>query len=211
MKRSMIVPLTAICLALSTFAAKGDPAMATPDGVPPRGPGQRRPAERWLDTLRQQDPAEYQRLKELRHNNPDEFAAELRARLQARTIERTLDQAPRLREILEKLPPEERKTLMDTFRRLAAEEREPPSGRDSRGNPSSRRFGERRESTREHHAESPREPPQNRADIQAAYDHRTQMIEREIDRISRQLENLRQLLDERKTRRDQIIEQHLAR
>jgi hypothetical protein len=172
---------------------------------PPGGNVARRPSEHWLEAIRRNNPEEHRRLERLRTESPDAFAAELRKRIQARSVERLLEQSPRLREFLNTLPPEERESLSETLRQFAVNSRRFPGNRGIRQELSQRRSGETPEATEAPATISNSKPFTTVAEREAAYDRRTQMIENEVDRITRQLEKLRRLLEERKASRDRMI------
>ncbi len=176
-------------------------------GPAPRdGAQQRRPAEHWLESIRQEDPQEFERLKKLRQESPETFSSELRKRIRERMTDRLLAQNPKLHDFVNSLPPEKRELLMDAFRQLAAGER---GGGGQQIRPDGERPRHRAESHRTPHENSTSDTaermPNKRAELEKTYDKRTQMIEQSIERIRRQLEGLERMLDERKSRREEII------
>lgn len=200
-----------VCLFTTTLMLSVPPvnSFAEPpldmQGPSPHDPHDPRPAERWLEGVQKNNPEEHQRLTHLQKTSPDKFAAELRNRIQARALERMLDQTPGFRTFFDTLSPDQRETLLEALRQFPVD-----------GN---KRFhaarGFRQDPPAERPAESSEEGegsiiPDNRsqrtrAEIEATYDRRTAMIEKEIDRIALQLENLRHLLDERKAKKERLI------
>lgn len=159
-------------LFLSPFTMAADPAFKD-DPLPPHSAAYRRPADRWLENMRKENPDEYRRLQRLRETDPDAFVSELRARIRAHSIERLLNQNPLKWDGLQNTP----------CRQFGLREGKNDNPRGTGGSSKS----------------------MTRAEQEAAYDQRTKTIEHEVERISRQLENLRRMLEERKKKRDRVI------
>jgi hypothetical protein len=196
--------LTATLLLLVPLTGVAEPP-ADVQPPPPGGNTARRPSEHWLEAIRKKDPGEHRRLDRLRTESPDEFASELRKRIRARSVERLLEQNPRLREFLNTLPPEERESLSEALRQFAGVSRRFPGAHEIRQEPSRTRSREEQETPEAPATKGNSKPFRTLAEREAAYDRRTQMIESEVDRITRQLEKLRRLLEERKASRNRMI------
>jgi len=205
------LPITAALLLLFPLPAAAEPVSGdlTP---PPRGTVHRRPADHWIESIRKDNPAEYKRLKQLRDKEPDAFNAELRHRIQARAMERLLERIPRLREFLDSLPSDERESILHSLLRVAdaGDTRRFQSRRDDRTD-----LPERMNETTAKNGD-PHRPHESgkeltQAELESAYDRRTQAVEKEIERISLQLENLRNMLEERKNKRDRVISEQTGR
>lgn len=172
----------------------------------------RRPAERWFEMVEKRDPEEYKRLKELRQTNPEEFGKEIRKQLQSRVSERLFEASPKLHEFFNTLPVEEQQSVMQALRRMAYDGDTPPHRRlFDQERPPALRPDSNADSGNDASPAAPSEKHMPRAEMESAYDQRTTMYEKEIERISGQLENLRRMLAERKDRRERVISEHYKR
>ena len=201
----LLFTITLLLLMPLSGVAEPPPDAQTP---PPAGNIARRPSEHWLEAIRKKDPGEHRRLERLRTESPDEFASELRKRIQARSVERLLEQSPRLREFYNSLPPGEQEALNETLRQFAVTSRRFPGNHGIRQEPSRQQSRDTPETAEAPATNGNTKPFATLAEREAAYDRRTQMIENEVDRITRQLEKLRRLLEERKASRDRTINAH---
>ncbi len=204
----------ALCSALLLPSAAFGAAPSCPDtGAPPRdvapphaNGGPRRPTERWMEGIRERDPDAYRRLSRLREEAPEAFGAELRRRIQVRAVETLLSRHPALNRYLQSLPPLERDLLLESFRQLAAGRIGRPSeAAEEPGVRGARRRGPERE---------PSAPARPRAEIKAelaAYDRQTERYAAEVERVRRQLQQLEQMLETRRTRREHAVNEQMRR
>ncbi len=211
MKKWIMLTTVVPMLLLATGADAQHKRMAQGGAASRDGSQQRRPAEHWLENIRKEDPDEFERLRKLRQESPESFSGELRKRIRERMLERLVEQDPRLHEFVKTLPPEKQEMLMEAFRQLSAGEREGGQRMRADSDRPRHRVGSQRTWPDDPPAGTADRAPRNRAEWEKAYDHRTQMIEQSIDRIKRQLEGLERMLEERKSRRDEIIRRQLER
>lgn len=168
--------------------------------------------ERWLETVKESDPDEYQRLTELRDENPAAFRVETRQRLHdARLMRRMREDHPDLHERLTAMPREERDRMrqalrsayMDDPMRSARHRR--TMHLDMRRNETVRALIERWRI-----AETPEEQEEVRSELRAhlgdVFDQHTEEQEEDIRRAEEQLERLRQIHAERQGKRDDWID-----
>jgi hypothetical protein len=120
--RTTLLRLLVACsfLALNVASRAQEPEDLAP---PPPGPGMRghKPlkemVEQWLEQLRKRDPAEYERLTQLRQDDPEAFREELEQRLQRERARKFLERYPALKDAIDSMPEKDQQAVL---RRLGA-------------------------------------------------------------------------------------------
>jgi len=95
---------------------------------PPGHPGPHRdhsPVYEWLDRLRKNNPEEYEKMKQMKEEDPEQFHTLLRNRVQRQRFKQALKAYPALRDTYDTLSAEDQNHLIDTLYR-------PPQKRGSR-------------------------------------------------------------------------------
>ncbi len=170
--------------------------------------------EQWLERLSEEGPSEYERLMELKDQQPAAFREELRNHLHdARSMRRLRNAYPDLHQHLEQMPREERVR----FRALLGEDPEARPGRHRR---LSQEYLTEHEATREFVKEwraaedtDGRETARTalRNHLEELFDQRMEAQEEEIRRAEERVERLRSLLDERRDDRETWVDRILQR
>lgn len=86
-------------------------------GQPTREGRPHAPLHQWMNQLREQDPAEFERLQELRLRDPEAFRTHVREQLQARALERLRRERPAIHDAFMNLPEEDRRWLAERLMR----------------------------------------------------------------------------------------------
>ena len=140
-----LMPRIALLLALT--AAVTVSAQPPPDDAPPfrhhqeNGPLSIRPAsplQQWMKQLAESEPEEFERLQNLRMQDPQEFRRVTREKLLEHGLKKLNAERPAVHEALMNLPEEDRQWVAD---RLLRPNIGPPPGRDERDNKGPRREG----------------------------------------------------------------------
>jgi hypothetical protein len=174
-------------------------------------PGGKKYVEAWLERLKESDPGEYDRLDQLREEQPEAFRQELRARLQQERTKKVLKDFPQIAETLENMSPEERQRFLKRF------------GQRHRPEPGE----ERQEVFRELHQqirklaeayamadnEDLREDIRTQLKARLGQMHETQLQVRKqhLQNIEKEVEKLRSSIEQEQQNRDAFIEEHLNR
>lgn len=85
--------------------------------LPPREGRAHAPLHQWMNQLREQDPAEFERLQELRLRDPEAFRTLAREQLQTRALERLRRERPAIYDAFTNLPEEDRRWLAERLLR----------------------------------------------------------------------------------------------
>lgn len=204
---------------------------APPPGPPPGGQhvGGRGPemVDRWLEQLKEKNPAEYERLVKLRDEDPDAFHKELRGKLRKEQSRLFMDKYPQLKEAVMALPPDERDAIMGRLMQPQGQGPGPggpggpgmergmgPGGGDMR----TPEIEAQQEATRTaaaayKSASTPEEKEKARAELKAGlgklFDLREQQRAKDIEKFDKHLAGLKEKLAKRQANRDQIIEKRL--
>lgn len=177
------------------------------EGPPPEGPGpgdqggDRPPLQRFLEILRQQNPQEFDRLKNLRESDPAAFRKELHERLQQEREKRGLPGGPGddLREhmgrrIMEGGPgPEGMNVRSPEIDRLEKASRDlAQSYRNATGE-----------------AEKARLQAELKQNLEQAFDLREQLRRERFQQMEARVRKVREMMDQRQAQRDAIINRRL--
>lgn len=180
------------------------------EGLAPPGP----PVDQWMEHLRKERPEDFERLKQLRQDDPQAFRGALHQRLRQERIMRNLKDHPRVMEFLLGLPEQERDQVL---RKLAPG----GPGRGFRGppevtNPEVMKL----EAEAQRLAKSYRkaagddERAKIRGELQGKletlFDLREQERARQIERIETDLGKLKKALEDRQAHRADIISRRLG-
>lgn len=173
--------------------------------------------ERWMERLRENDPETYQRMADLREEQPVAFRMELRRRVhEARWMHRVREEQPGFYDYLQGLPAGERAELCRFLEQTAGEVDEGRRSPRRLLQPRLEGDGELREQVEDWKAaETPEEreaiAAKFRAHLRELFDERTAEQKEEIERAEKQVERLRHLLQQREENRDQWIERLISR
>ncbi|MFH0907896.1 MAG: hypothetical protein V1929_03965 [bacterium] len=238
---TLIAALIATALPCALLAQDGPPPGDMPPGLdmppgpgpgpglPPGDPhvGRRGPemVERWLEQLEDKDPSEYERLVELREDDPDAFRKELRNKLRKEQARVFMDKHPQLRESMMDLPPEERDARMRRLMQAGPGPGGPGPGMkrgmgpdDGGGDMRTPEINAQQEETRKQvaaykSAATPEEKEKAKAELKTSlgklFDVREQQRAKEIDEFDRHIAELKAKLEKRQANRDQIIEKRM--
>ncbi len=219
------------------FAADELDADAAPVPPPPPLPPEfspHSPALKWMERLRRDNPAEFHRLQDLKEHDPVAFRRELHRLLIGERANVKLRNYPRIMQAVHDMPAEERQAFMEQLCAPPEDEWGPPKGKSRRWNgpfppgPSGFHSPEVREAEAELRdlqeqlgvlSEKYRAEPDAAARTKLAEQLRTALIRifdlrdmaraRHIEYIERDLARLKKSLDDRRARRDGIIERRL--
>lgn len=210
--------LAALLMTVASVTAQPPPDAPPP---PPRGealdPGggrdARRPLDRWMVRMRDQHPAEYERLMHLQEQDPEAFRAELRVRrdqLRNRNLEEGMEEMPRIREVMEGMPPEERDRMAERFSRMVRSQSQRPTPATRQINAGERKSQDLARAYREA-PEGEREAilAQLRAQVEEVFVLREEHHQRQIEEAEKNLTRLKNALDSRREHRGQIVERRL--
>lgn len=186
--------------------------------------------DQWLDMLRSRNPEEFEKMRKLREENPDEFHRLLRQRLQDMRMKfqpgGSLNDHPKVMEALKNLPPEDRDWVMQ---RLQSQPGggymgSPGMGFDRRGGltdlkrvmtPEIARAEEKtRELSRKYRAaQNDQERDAVLGELRANLGEQFDLTEKargdQLRQIEEKIPKLRQQLEDRLARRDELIETRL--
>lgn len=173
------------------------------------------PMGRWMHHLREENPAEFQRLQQLRHRDPPAFRSEAGDRLQEDLMNRLRDQRPRIHEALTGLPEEDRRWLMEQVARRGMNPPPPHAhGSGSREEP-----GKDRETIAPlirayHEGSSPdakKEALQRlEEEIGRMYDRRLEERRQQLQEVERKLEELRHILQQGEEEKDSFVAEKIS-
>ncbi len=165
----------------------------------------------WMSSLREVDPEEYERLREMRENAPVAFRVELRRRIaEARTMDHIRAEHPDFYEYLRGLDREERDRLGQLLHHVAHRDG-PPRAMQRRA---ARAEWEHNEQVRaaltdwqtaETEAEAEERAAVLEESIATVFDERTEQQRQQIAELEQQIERLQELLSAREERREHWI------
>ncbi len=234
MKRIPLCLILALALSAPLFVRAQDPMLdepppgmippdeeAPPPGEPVLEPGNDQGpdrsgamVERWLERLRAKNPQEFERLQKLREEDPEAFSRALHSRLREERAMASLREFPKLQEFIRSLPPSERQQI---FRKMAGQEGPGgPRGFPPKMNPQIRDLEREtmalskkyRDSTDDAEKETVRAELKTKLGV--LFDLRETERRAHVERIEKDLANLKQGLADRQARREEIIERRLA-
>lgn len=191
----------AVVLSVSAAAPAAEPS--SPAAKPPASPAGVGSIDRLLETIRQRQPDEYERLSRLRAEHPAQFEAELRRRLdEARRRLRDRAAARTNAPAADAKPAATRPPAGAAAR---------PAGVEERVDELMRRINQAAERYR-------RLPPSQQAAlaveiremVAAVFDLRENDRTQRVNRLQKELERLKKELDRRRSLRDQIIDRKVA-
>lgn len=206
-------------------ATNGAASGVIPAGFHRNGPGNEgEHVEKWLDVLKQRNPEEFEKMRKLREENPEEFRKTLHQKLQDFRTKNggNLRDKPQIMKALHDLSPEDRDWVMQRLQQGGG-----PMGfggpDNRRGFPDFRHVmtpeieqGERkgRELAKKlHEAKTDDEKSSLRKELRdqiaAVFDLREKQRGEMVRMIDEKVTKLRQQLDDRKNRRDQLIDEEL--
>ena len=206
-------------------AAQKADAGSEPTNLPPRhgnfhrggGPQDGAYLDQWLERVKERDPAEFERMKKLRQDNPEEFKHELHQKLQNSRIG-GLREHPQVTEAFKNLSPEDRDWVTQ---RLSG----PPGegGGEQHGGPSGWKHaspdfaaGEQKvhELAKKFHgattdADKAAAKKEIRENIAKLFDVREKNRAADIKQLDEHLAKIRKQLDEHQSKRDEMIDARL--
>lgn len=206
-----------LVLLVTAVVASAQPppnAPPRPDMPGPDGPREaRRALDRWMNQMQQAHPEDYERLMQLKETDPEAFQAELRARrdrLRNRNLEAGMAEMPRFREMMEEMPPEERKNMAERFSRIMRSQYKHP-GHDNRqvaaGEQKTRELAKAYRAAPEAEKETLR--AELRTQIEQVFALRDAQNQRQIDEAEKHLQRLKDALGKRREFRNEIVERRL--
>jgi hypothetical protein len=238
MKRFPLCLILALALSVPLFARAQDPMDEPPPGEPPpemmppdeEAPPPGEPAlepgddhgpdrsgamvERWLERLRAKNPQEFERMQKLRQEDPEAFSRALHSRLREERAMAGLREFPKLQEFIRSLPPSERQQILH---KMAGQEGPGgPHGFPPKMNPQIRDLERETMALSKKYRDSTdgAEKETIRAELKTKlgvlFDLREKDRQAHVERIEKDLANLRQGLTDRQSRREEIIERRLA-
>jgi hypothetical protein len=196
------------------------------DGIGPREHGYRgwpgpssnaeaRYVEMWLEQLKQKSPQEFEKARKLREENPEEFRRHLREKVASMKMRGGLEERPEIARAIKALPETDREWLLQ---RLQAGDRFGMRGGmpDMRGGgtPEMER-GElaTRELVQKARAATGEERARLRAELKTElgrlFDLREKYRAEQLRMVEQQVTSIREQLQERSAKRDEIIEHRL--
>ena len=183
------------------------------------GPGgDARYVEMWMEQLKQRNPAEFERVRRLREENPEEFRKHLRAKLADLRGKGGLSERPAIQRLLKDLPDEDREWLVQRIQGggFGGELAGFRSMSDFRGGfPPEMERGEMkaRELLMKTRAASGAEREELKKELRSEmlriFDLREKARTEQLRQAEEQVAKIRKQLEERAGRRDQIIEEKL--
>lgn len=182
--------------------------MEGPDAPPPRN----NPIDLWLNNLRVRDPDEYARLTELRMKDPDKFHAEMYKKLRHQQTLEVLDKNPRFKQVFDQLPEEERTRITELISQPVMKK---GPGKHGRPNPEIEKMEAETGELARMYQEAPDAVEKQkikdtiRSKLEALFDLRQKDREQMIARMEKKMADLRRNLDEKKGRREEIIDRRL--
>lgn len=187
----------------------GGPAEPGPEAPPPGAP-----VDQWMERMKQDHPADFERLRALREKNPEGFRWALHQRLREERILKALRDHPKVFEFLMGLPEEERAKVLLKLAQTQGP-RGGPHGPPGMMNPEILRLETEarqlsrtyRETTDETARQKLRQDLRQR--LETLFDLREKERAAQIQRIETDLTNLKKALDDRKARREEIINRRL--
>ncbi|MFH0954287.1 MAG: hypothetical protein V1873_08155 [Verrucomicrobiota bacterium] len=187
----------------------GGPAEPGPEAPPPGAP-----VDQWMERMKQDHPAEFERLRALREKNPEGFRWALHQRVREGRVLKALRDYPKVFEFLMGLPEDERAKVLLKLAQ-AQGPRGGPHGPPAMLNPEILRLETEarqlsrtyRETTDETARQKLREDLRQR--LEALFDLREKERAAQIERIQADVSNLKKALEDRKARREEIISRRL--
>ena len=184
--------------------------LAEPPNPPPGGEA---PVDIWMERLKNRNPDEFQRFHRMRHQDFEGFRKELMTRLGQERMGVLMAAHPRLRAFLETLPEPERLEILQALGHAFRPDG-PPTRLDP-DDPETRQLSEDlaglARKYRETSDKDQREKLQSelRGKLGEMFDAREKSRARHIERIQSEAAKLQQMLDSRRSRREEIIERRL--
>jgi hypothetical protein len=184
--------------------------LTEPPGPPP---GVEAPVDIWMERLKNRNPDEFQRFHRMRHQDPEGFHKELRNRLGRERMGIISAAHPRLQMFLQSLSESERMEILQALGHAFRPDGPPP--RIEPDDPEARQWNEDlaglARKYRETSDKDRREKLQSelRGKLGEMFDAREKSRARHIERIQSEAAKLQQMLDSRRSRREEIIERRL--
>lgn len=238
MKKILLMALSVAGASLITYGQE-PPGPPPPDGPPPphefEGPSRDRdpappfkrgrdhdrkrdrrgpPVEQWLNNLRKSNPEDFERLRQLRRDDPHAFMQEIQGRIGRERIRLFLEQHPEVRSIVEKLPESERNQLFSALMENA------PKHRQRHGDaPKEEREIRALEEATHHLATKYRKAPEEekaalreelRTKLAESFDRKEALQRSHVEKTEAKITNLKAGLEKRQANRDAIIDKRLV-
>jgi len=224
-KLLLLFSVTTLALPLTSSS---QPPPDAPGGFdrPPMEEGFRpaSPVQRWMKQLQETNPAEFERLRELRMSNPEAFRKEARVAVETQIMTRLAEERPAIHEILSNLSEDDRKWLMERLARQALGPGGPEGnhregmegrGREGHGNEPKREAMQRnRELVRQYH-EARTEEEKNlikqelRDQLSNLYDQRIAERSEQLKEAEQKLDSIRKALAQGQEGKEAFIEEKL--
>lgn len=194
------------------------PPPDAPEMMPgPEAPPEGGPLDRWLDRLREKDPAEYERLQQIRREGPEGFRRALHGKLRDERIMARFREFPRMCQFLLTMPEEEREQILQRMGPQGGgmHGRGGPWGGPPARNPEiealEREVGELSRAFREAADAALKDETLTtiRQKLETLFDLREKDRQEHIARIEKELVRLKESLEKRLERREEIIERRL--
>lgn len=198
--RYMLIVVTAACLSLSIQAQE-----PPPPGPPPHQPPEHEMVHRWMNQLRRQSPEEFERLEELRINDPQAFHDEIRQRVHSRRMRKRFGAHSEMAEQFMELPPDERHKLARELFRMERGD-QPPLEDAYRSKLES--LVETYQNTLD---ETERETllQEIKSTMNTWFDLHTEQRKKTLSDLQSKINRLEARLEKRQARKDQIIDEQL--
>lgn len=182
--------------------------------------------QKWLEQLKSRNPQEYERLAKLREEDPEAFRQELEKRLDRERGRRFVEKYPQLKEALEAMPEQDRNAVL---RRLAGGGPGPGPGAGPHGpgglmppgaesNPRSPEIDRLQDEVKDlalqfkaaaTEAERQKAREEIRGKLSKLFDLREDQRRQDLQRMEKHVAELKQKLESRQSRKDQIIDRRL--
>jgi len=189
------------------------PPMEGPAEPGPEAPPPGAPLDQWMDRMKQDHPADFERLHKMREENPEGFRWALHQRLRRERVLQSLRDHPKVFEFLMSLPEQERNQVL--LKLAQAQGPRGPHGPPDIMNPDILRLEtEARQLSRSYHESADETARQKmredlRQRLEALFDLRETERAAQIQRIETDVAKLRKTLEDRKAHREEIIDRRL--
>ena len=178
---------------------------------------------RWMDTLRQENPEQYQKFMALRDEDPDAFRDQLSAQLDRKRMQECLKAFPAINDCYTALSEDEQTRMATACFARPPMMRPPEEGASCHAKRNREGCADRKEAMKNFHAligqYKQTDDPATREALHAQiltligrrFDERTEERKQHLQQLSGQLDIFREKLDQRVKNRDQIIEERFER
>lgn len=197
-----------VSLTVTTAVAQPPPHARGPSTLFRDKPEPSSPVRQWMTALSENNPAEYERLQQLRRENPRVFREVIRERMEEQTLERLKANRPTVHDALMQLAPEDRAWVLE--RMAGPGMQRPDKGKDrDRLEPGSRKLvRDYRETENKPEREAIRK--QLHDALGQLYDRRLQERREQLEDLRKRLRKMEAAIEEGEQTREAFIEERLS-